>query len=101
MQILLQSVVDPNHSVCNLQRFLASVQVFCYFFLSVHLFLDEKLLTLLTEYQARHLKSAFQNKLVNLGSRSDTIILGIPCNLNIVSKKSFAISGAVAVVVVG
>ena len=44
---------------------------------------------------------AFQNRLVNFESRSDIIDFGRPCNLNMLSKNNLAMSGAVAVTLVG
>ena len=47
------------------------------------------------------LKRVCQNLLVNLASLLDTMDLGRPCNQKMYSKKSLAVSGAVAVVLVG
>src|SRR5436305_11939201 len=49
----------------------------------------------------RVLKRVCQNLLVNLASLSDTMDWGRPCNRKMQSKKSLAVSGAVAVVLVG
>src|SRR3954467_1647380 len=45
--------------------------------------------------------SAFQNLLVNLASRSEMMDLGKPWSLMMWSKNSWAVSGAVAVILVG
>ena len=47
------------------------------------------------------LKRDFQNKLVNLGSLSETMVLGMPCSRKTLSKKSRARLGAETLVVVG